>query len=182
LGARAPIKANVRFITATHRNLEEMVAEGTFRRDLYFRINIVTLNIPPLRERREDIPLLVDMALQRFNLAYNKKVRSVAPELLKVLLNHDFNGNVRELLNLLEQSVILCKGNEITMEHLPRGFMGGAAASQAENRRAGKIPSTEEIKAALANCGGNRIDAAKELGVERTTLWRWMKRLGLNDA
>jgi transcriptional regulator with PAS, ATPase and Fis domain len=90
LGARSPIKADVRFITATHRNLEEMVAEGTFRQDLYFRINIVTLNIPPLRDRREDIPLLVDMALQRFNLTYNKKVRSVSPEVLNCCLPTPF--------------------------------------------------------------------------------------------
>lgn len=180
LGARSPIKADVRFITATHRNLEEMVANGTFRQDLYFRINIVTLNIPPLRERLEDIPLLVDMALQRFNLAYNKKVRSVAPDVIKLLLHYSFPGNVRELLNLLEQSVILCKGNEITLEHLPRNFIeGNAGLAKTESRRSSRIPTAEEIRNVLAAYAGNRNEAAKELGVERTTLWRWMKRYGL---
>lgn len=181
LGARSPIKADVRFITATHRNLEEMVANGTFRQDLYFRINIVTLNIPPLRERREDIPLLVDMALQRFNLTYNKRVRSVAPDVIKLLLNHSFHGNVRELLNLLEQSVILCKGHEITLEHLPRSFIESSSVATMEPRRAGKIPTAEEINAVLTAHHGNRSEAARELGVERTTLWRWMKRYGISD-
>jgi len=182
LGARAPIKANVRFVTATHRNLEEMVANGTFRQDLYFRINIVTLNIPPLRERLEDIPLLVDMALQRFNLSYNKKVRNVAPDVLKLLLHHSFPGNVRELLNLLEQSVILCKGNEIQLEHLPRSFIENTVGATAtEPRRSGRLPTAEEISKVLAAHNGNRADAARELGVERTTLWRWMKRYGLSD-
>ena len=183
LGARSPMKADVRFITATHRNLEEMVANGTFRQDLYFRINIVTLNIPPLRERREDIPLLVDMALQRFNVTYNKKVRNVAPDVLKLLLNHSFQGNVRELLNLLEQSVILCKGNEIMLDHLPRNFVESASeAVPTEPRRSGRIPTVEEISAVLDANDGNRNEAAKELGVERTTLWRWMKRYGLKGA
>lgn len=181
LGARSSIKADVRFITATHRNLEEMVANGTFRQDLYFRINIVTLNIPPLRERREDIPLLVDMALQRFNLAYNKKVRTVAPDVLRLLLNHSFQGNVRELLNLLEQSVILCKGHEITLEHLPRSFIESSSVAVVEPRRTGRIPTAEEISSVLATHDGNRSEAARELGVERTTLWRWMKRYGLSD-
>ena len=182
LGARAPIKADVRFITATHRNLEDMVANGTFRQDLYFRINIVTLNIPPLRERLEDIPLLVDMALQRFNLAYNKKVRNVAPDVLKLLLHHSFPGNVRELLNLLEQSVILCKGSEIHMEHLPRSFIENTGVPTAsEPRRNGRLPTADEISKVLAAHNGNRSDAARELGVERTTLWRWMKRYGLSD-
>lgn len=182
LGARAPIKADVRFITATHRNLEEMVANGTFRQDLYFRINIVTLNIPPLRERLEDIPLLMDMALQRFNLSYNKKVRTIAPDVVKLLLHHSFPGNVRELLNLLEQSVILCKGNEIQLEHLPRSFIDNTAgAATTEPRRSGRIPAADKISRVLAAHNGNRSDAAQELGVERTTLWRWMKRYGLSD-
>lgn len=182
LGARSPIKADVRFITATHRNLEEMVAEGTFRQDLYFRINIVTLNIPPLRDRREDIPLLVDMALQRFNLTYNKKVRSVSPEVLKLLLTHSFPGNVRELLNLIEQSVILCRGTEITPDHLPTNFLGQTHEQAQSTRRSGKIPTAADLNALLNRYSGNRAEVARELNIDRTTLWRWMKRLGVKEA
>lgn len=182
LGARSPIKADVRFITATHRNLEEMVAEGTFRQDLYFRINIVTLNIPPLRDRREDIPLLVDMALQRFNLTYNKKVRSVSPEVLKLLLTHSFPGNVRELLNLIEQSVILCRGTEITPDHLPTNFLGQTHEQAQNTRRSGKIPTAADLNALLSRYSGNRAEVARELNIDRTTLWRWMKKLGVKEA
>jgi len=181
LGARSPMKADVRFITATHRNLEEMVAQGTFRRDLYFRINIVTLNIPPLRDRREDIPLLLDMALQRFNLTYNKNVRTMSPEVLKILLTHSFPGNVRELLNLIEQSVILCKGSEVTTDHLPAGFGAENQASERLPQRSSKVPSAKDLRAILDRHAWNRVEAAKELGVERTTLWRWMKRHGISD-
>jgi PAS domain S-box-containing protein len=182
LGARSPIKADVRFITATHRNLEEMVAEGTFRQDLFFRINIVTLHIPPLRDRREDIPLLVDMALQRFNQTYNKKVRSVAPEVLKLFLAHSFPGNVRELLNLIEQSVILCRGTEITLDHLPTSFLGQTQEQAQTVRRSGKMPTAGELQALLNRYSGNRIEVARELNIDRTTLWRWMKRLGVKEG
>lgn len=182
LGARSPIKADVRFITATHRNLEEMVAEGTFRQDLFFRINIVTLHIPPLRDRREDIPLLVDMALQRFNLTYNKKVRSVAPEVLKLFLTHSFPGNVRELLNLIEQSVILCRGTEITLDHLPTSFLGQTQEQAQSVRRSGKMPTAGELQSLLNRYSGNRIEVARELNIDRTTLWRWMKRLGVKEG
>ncbi len=182
LGARSPIKADVRFITATHRNLEEMVAEGTFRQDLYFRINIVTLNIPPLRDRREDIPLLVDMALQRFNLTYNKKVRAVSPEVLKLLLTHAFPGNVRELLNLIEQSVILCRGTEITLDHLPTSFLSQTQEQSPTTRRSGKIPTAGELQSLLQRYSGNRAEVARELNIDRTTLWRWMKRLGVKEV
>ena len=181
LGARTPIKADVRFITATHRNLEEMVAEGTFRQDLYFRINIVTLHIPPLRDRREDIPLLIDMALQRFNLTYNKKVRSISPEVLKLMLTHPFPGNVRELLNLIEQSVILCRGTEITLDHLPANFLNMTQDHSQGIRRSGKLPSAAELRSLLNRYDGNRSDVARELNIDRTTLWRWMKRLDVKE-
>lgn len=181
LGARTPIKADVRFITATHRNLEEMVAEGTFRQDLYFRINIVTLHIPPLRDRREDIPLLIDMALQRFNLTYNKKVRSISPEVLKLMLTHPFPGNVRELLNLIEQSVILCRGTEITLDHLPANFLNMSQDHSQSIRRSGKLPSAAELRSLLNRYDGNRSDVARELNIDRTTLWRWMKRLDVKE-
>jgi len=182
LGARTPITADVRFITATNRNLEKMVAEGTFRQDLFFRFNTVTLNIPPLRERREDIPLLLDMALKRFNLAYNKQISSIAPDVLKLLINHSFPGNVRELLNLAEQSVILCRGTEITLEHLPTNFLVKNPDQSNYPSRSSKRPSQAELNSLLSRYSGNRGEIARQLNVDRTTLWRWMKQLGITTS
>lgn len=182
LGAKSSTKADVRFITATHRNLEQMVEEGTFRRDLYFRINIVKLSIPPLRERKEDIPLLLEMALNKFNAAYGRKVQRVAPEVLKVLLSYEFPGNIRELLNLVEQAVILCKDKEITLDLLPKGF-GQPSRRPAERRkRSSKAPSPAVIADVLARFPGDRARAAQELNVDRSTLWRWIKSAGLSGV
>lgn len=182
LGAKNPMKADVRFITATHRNLAEMVEEGTFRRDLYFRINIVELNIPPLRERKEDIPLLLEIALKKFNLSYGKKVQRVSPEVLKLLLTHDFPGNVRELLNFIEQAVILCKGSEIGLDLLPKGFVQEPSGSEkVARRRSSKAPDVEILSEVISRHRGNRSGAAQELGVDRSTLWRWVKSAGITD-
>lgn len=185
LGAQHPVKADVRFITATHRNLEQMVANGTFRQDLYFRINIVTLNIPPLRERRDDIPILVDMAIERFNLSYNRHIRSVTAEVMKLLLQHPFPGNVRELLNLIEQAVIICHAHQIGLEHLPAGFTqsftqpDSSSCFSSHNSR--RMLTAEQLLDLLQQHQGNRNKIAHELGIDRTTLWRWLKRYGLKD-
>ncbi|NTV49964.1 MAG: sigma 54-interacting transcriptional regulator [Geobacteraceae bacterium] len=181
LGAKAPMKADVRFITATHRNLEEMVEAGTFRRDLYFRINIVQLNIPPLRERKEDIPLLLDMNLKKFNQAYSKNINCVSPEVLNLLLAYDFPGNVRELQNLVEQSVVLCKGGEITLDHMPTGFKHGISSNKGSRQRSSKAPEAEVLSDLIARHQGNRTEAAQELGVDRSTLWRWVRNAGLAE-
>lgn len=179
LGAKTPVTADVRFIAATHRDLEKMVEEGTFRRDLYFRINILTLSIPPLRERREDIPLLVEVALQKFNAAYRRKVSRLSPDVLRLLLNHDFTGNVRELLNILEQAVILCKGSEVGIEHLPKAFIQSAAKEPKRRTRSSNAPSEEVLSEVIARHRGDRAGAAEELGVDRSTLWRWLKNAGM---
>lgn len=193
LGARDQIKADVRFVAASHRNLEEMVRKGTFRQDLFFRINIVTLHIPPLRERRDDIPLLVDVALQRFNLAYGKRITTVAPDVMQRFFMHPFYGNVRELLNMLEQACILCRGHEITMEHMPVSFRledqaamslagsgGSSSGLAAAQQDLGKTKYSPELLAdLLERYQGNRNAVAQELGIDRTTLWRWMNRTGL---
>jgi PAS domain S-box-containing protein len=175
LGAKRPRKADTRFLAATHRDLEEMVKEGGFRRDLFFRLNVVTLKIPPLSERPEDVPLLLDLALDRFNRTYGKKIRGFSSEALAVFLNHNYSGNVRELLNLVERAVILCRNGTIGLEHLPAGF--APVLIPPSDKR---IPaSREDLFEVLQRYAGNRGLAARELGVNRTTLWRWMKRFGL---
>jgi transcriptional regulator with PAS, ATPase and Fis domain len=182
LGAKNPMKADVRFITATHRNLEEMVEEGTFRRDLYFRINIVKLTIPPLRERKEDIPLLLEIGLNKFNASYGKKVHRVSPDVLKLLLNYDFPGNVRELLNVIEQAVILCKGNEIGLDLMPKEYTGLAPKEKVSRRRTSKAPEASILYDVISRHKGDRAGAAQELGVDRSTLWRWAKSAGFDNV
>jgi transcriptional regulator with PAS, ATPase and Fis domain len=175
LGAKSPMKANVRFVAATHRNLDKMVAEGTFRRDLYFRINVIGFTIPSLKERREDIPLLVDMALDRFNLEYSKSVRGFSPAALRFLMEHEFPGNVRELLNIVEQSIIFCRNGEISVELLPESVRSGEVDNS--KRRRG-CPEEMELRSVLDRFEGNRNRTAHEFGVDRTTLWRWMRKYG----
>ena len=180
IGAKHPQKADVRFIAATHCDLEKMVDEGSFRRDLFFRINVVALKIPPLRERVEDIPLLLDMALERFNLRYNRRIRGFSPDALQILLRHTYPGNVRELLNIVEQTVILCHEGEIEAENLPPSLLylppsPGDTLTPPINEQVPQ-PTPELIREYLARFRGNKSRVARELGVDRTTLWRWMKK------
>lgn len=175
LGAKHPQKADVRFITATHRNIEDMVEEGSFRRDLYFRINVVSLQIPPLRQRKEDIPLLIEFALDKFNHKYGKRVRGFTPEAMQVMLEHDYPGNVRELLNIVEQVVILCHSTDIEVEHLPVNLVK-SESDMDQTTRSRKRPNKDTLLRVLEKYDGNRALAANEFGVDRTTLWRWMKR------
>lgn len=172
LGAKGARKADVRFIAATHRHLDKMVTAGTFRQDLYFRLNVVQLTIPALKERPEDIPLLLDMALDRFNTQYGKKICGFDAEALNLLLDHPYPGNVRELLNIVERAVILCRSEQITVDLLPTGL---AHHSTVNHRSANSRPDTDELQAMLARHAGNRTALARELGINRTTLWRWLK-------
>ena len=179
LGASHPQKADVRFVAATHSNLQDMVDEGRFRRDLFFRLNVVTLEIPPLRERREDIPLLVDIFLERCNREFSKKIQGVAPEVCRMFMAYDYPGNVRELLHLVEQSVILCRSHEVTVDTLPANFRQATAHKGHADYQRTRIPNKEILTEVLQRHNWRRNDAAVELGVDRTTLWRWMSRLGI---
>ncbi|MDD2852486.1 MAG: sigma 54-interacting transcriptional regulator [Desulfuromonadaceae bacterium] len=186
LGAKSPLTADVRFVTATHRDLEEMVAEGSFRRDLFFRINVVQFKIPALQERTEDIPLLIDMALDRFNGRYAKKIRGFSSEAINALLHHHYPGNVRELLNIVEQAVILCRDGEIGVDLLPHSVFSYDHGQDQEQEIWRSAPAAapqvnrETLEQLLVRHSGNRTQVARELGVDRTTLWRWMKKNGLD--
>jgi two-component system, NtrC family, response regulator HydG len=176
LGAKNPQRVNVRFVTATNCDLNARVNSGTFRRDLFFRINVVALQIPPLRQRPEDIPLLIDVFLERLNRTYGKKIQGISPRAAQTLYQHDFPGNVRELLNIMEQAVILCRSSEIDIEHLPDVFSMPDVSNHAPARGRRKSISAEDLNELLHQHGGNRTEVAGILGVDRTTLWRWMKR------
>ena len=179
LGATESVNADVRVITATNRDLDTMVEEGTFRRDLYYRINVVRLRIPPLRERREDIPLLIDHFISRFNRLRGRNVTGATAEVMSTLMGHDYPGNVRELENIIEHAFVLCRTGMIGMRHLPDNFRPPEGGKGQEDTAS--LPELEGhfILEALRRNGWNREQTARELGMHKTTLWRKVKRLGL---
>ncbi|MGB7033187.1 MAG: sigma 54-interacting transcriptional regulator, partial [Syntrophobacteria bacterium] len=186
LGSTKTERVDVRIITATNRNLMEMMHRREFREDLFFRINVIRLNIPPLRERREDIPLLIDHFMERINLKQSKQIKKVSPSALRILLNYDFPGNVRELENTIEHAMILTKGIEIQPRNLPsylrsKQIEPPAHAKISEEQDLAVLERVERdlIASALERNGGNTAATAKELGIHRTTLWRKMKRYHL---
>jgi transcriptional regulator with PAS, ATPase and Fis domain len=173
------VKADVRVVAASNRRLADLVKAGTFREDLYYRVNVVTLTLPPLRERREDIPLLTDHFIARFNRLREKDITGVSPEVLQILMSHEYPGNVRELENIIEHAFILCPGGLIQAGHLP-GHLRPAQPAPG----AGDIQNLRELEArflyeALREHQWNRLATAKALGIHKTTLWRKMKQLGI---
>jgi PAS domain S-box-containing protein len=185
LGGTASVKADVRVIAATNRDLPAMVKAGGFREDLYYRLNILEIKLPPLRERRTDIPLLVDHFIGIFNQRYDRSVAGISREALDALLTHDFPGNVRELENIVERAFIFCKEGEIQLSQLPDQL---AAADCADAARAltcfGSFEELEAhyLRAVLEETGGNKLEAARKLGIHKSTLFRKLKKLGIADA
>lgn len=186
LGATTTVKTDVRIVAATNKNLAEMVARGTFRDDLYYRLNVVKVVLPPLAHRREDIPLLVEHFLERFRVKTGKAIDGISAEVLAALMRHPFHGNIRELENLIEHAFILCHGRTIELEHLPQEFIAPPQRDEPAAARAAESPlqraEATAILEVLRKHGGNRRAAAAELGVHKTTLWRWMRRLGIAYA
>ena len=187
LGATKGERVNVRILAATNRDLEALVAEGTFRRDLFYRINVVRLQLPPLRARREDIPLLVERCIGRMNRLRGRAVAGLEPAALARLMAHDFPGNIRELENIIEHGFILCTGERIGLHHLPANLQAPAAATlpaptaEPPDLRAVRAASEEEaIRAALERTHYNRLAAARELGMHKSTLFRKLKKLNLD--
>ena len=185
LGSTKTEKVDVRIVAATNRDLMEMMYRREFREDLFFRLNVVRLAIPPLRERREDIPLLIDHSIARINLKQAKQIKKLSPSALKVLLDYDFPGNVRELENIIEHAIILTKGIVIQPRHLPSYLARKAKepntrANLTKKQDLSLLDNIERdlIAQALSRHGGNTAAAAKELRVHRSTLWRKMKRHG----
>lgn len=191
LGSVEPVTADVRVVAATHRDLDELVREGKFRDDLYYRINVVRLRLPPLRERREDIPLLIERFVARFNHVQGKDIVGVSEGTLSVLMGHDYPGNVRELENVIEHAFVLCRGGLIEPQHLPpalqerSGVLNRTGRSAAASRRRKSGLTLRELEAihiadALRRHDGNRAAAARELGINASTLFRKLRALGLD--
>jgi len=140
LGAAKPQIVNVRVVTATNKNLAELVTQGQFRSDLYYRIKVLEVHLPPLRDRKDDLPLLCDHFLRKYNVKYKKSILNLSDEAFEILANHDFPGNVRELENLIEHAFTFCSGNTIEKEHFPAEIRGGSRCSTqtTETQRAGR--------------------------------------------
>jgi PAS domain S-box-containing protein len=184
LGGIRTEKADVRIVTATNHDLEQLVKRGKFREDLFYRLNVIRMDIPPLRERPEDIPLLIEHFIHRFNRRMGKQVRGPSDKALKLLLNHPYPGNVRELQNILEHAMILCKGIEIQRAHLPGSLLRSQKAPTPvdPSLKGAEVLQQKEKEAiieVLRRHNGRLGDASKDLGVHRSTLWRKMKGLGI---
>ncbi|HSO08160.1 MAG TPA: sigma-54 dependent transcriptional regulator [Pelomicrobium sp.] len=187
LGSTQPVKVDVRFVAATNRDLQEAVSAGRFRQDLYFRLNVVSLRLPPLSERRGDVPLLAQHFLGRYAARMDKPVRGIAPAAMALLESYAYPGNVRELENIIERGVALATGERIEADQLPPELR--LSSLQLFRRKRGEAPTLQEvereyIRHVLKETNGNQTLAAQTLGIDRVSLWRKLKRyrLGGDDA
>jgi DNA-binding NtrC family response regulator len=182
VGGTEPVKVDVRLVAATNRDVQEAVRTGAFRQDLYFRLNVVSLRIPPLSARKDDIPLLSYFFLKKYASLMKKPVTEISDDVVSLLMNYDFPGNVRELENIIERGVALANGSTIELAHLPEDLK--ELSIKTFRKKEGKIPSLEEqeesyIKWVLSESGGNKTLAAQVLGIDRVSLWRKLKKYGL---
>ncbi|HIC3096883.1 TPA: sigma 54-interacting transcriptional regulator, partial [Salmonella enterica] len=171
VGSNQTISVDVRLIAATHRDLAEEVSAGRFRQDLYYRLNVVTIEMPALCQRREDIPLLAEHFLQRFAARNRKAVKGFTPQAMDLLIHYGWPGNIRELENAVERAVVLLTGEYITERELPLAI----AATPIKTEYSGEIQPLVEVEkevilAALEKTGGNKTEAARQLGITRKTL------------
>lgn len=182
LGSTEAVTADVRIIAATNRHLLDRVHEGAFREDLFYRINVVCLTLPPLRERMEDIPLLVEHFISRLNRLQGRDITGVTDDAMACLMSYRYPGNVRELENIIERAFILCRSGEIDKQHLPESLCGSSppAAGQQSSGSLRQIEATFLVSALDRN-GWNRLKTARDLGIHKTTLFRRMKKLGIDS-
>jgi two-component system response regulator HydG len=178
VGDHAPIPVNVRVITATNKDLHRLMALGRFREDLYYRIGVIPILLPPLRERREDIPLLVQAFIARARRQTRKPINGINEEALHSLISHDWPGNVRELINVIEYGFVLCPGGNIQSEHLPATFQQQPESPPPARQggRAARAPDERQrLIDAINEAGGKKSEAARLLGISRVTLWKLLK-------
>jgi len=181
LGSTSSESLKARIITATNKELEEIVRQGTFRKDLYYRINVVRLELPPLRKRKEDIPLLAESFIRRFNRLQNRDITGIDTQALSLLMAHDWPGNIRELENVIERAFIMCRSGKIGMEHLPPDFTGhdDKIDNGQDMKSARRSLEARAISEAIRHNNFNRQAAARELGIHKSTLFRKIKELGI---
>jgi len=185
LGSRQTHKVDVRIVSATNRDLDKLLKKSQFRQDLYYRLNVVQIKLPPLKERREDLPLLISHIVRKLNADREKPPPGISEEVMDILLNFDYPGNVRELENILEHALIICAGDIIKPEHLPV-VLKKQTVSPKDLVRFHSIPARdtddaerEKVIRMLDQYNGHRMKTAKALGIDRTTLWRKMNKYGI---
>lgn len=185
LGATTPVTVDIRLITATHRHLPLEVETGRFRHDLFFRLNVIGLQLPPLVERRDDIPLLAYYFLRKHSLRMGRDLNSISTPTMTALMEYAYPGNVRELENIIERGVALAQSHELTLQDLPNSLQKplNIADSATENPNLQTLAAREEhyIKQVLAHSEGNRSKTASILGIDRVSLWRKLKKYGLTE-
>jgi transcriptional regulator with PAS, ATPase and Fis domain len=178
VGSTTTQKVDVRVIAATNHDLKTAIRAGQFREDLYYRLNVVPIMIPPLRERRDDVPLLIRHFIEKFNGLMKKSIRDVSPDAMELLMEYSYPGNVRQLENIIEYAFVKCQGNKIEKGHLPSDLTGAKDDLVALALLSGSPLATLEkelIKKVLEQCQGNPQIAANRLGISRTTLWRKLR-------
>ena len=184
VGGTQPIAVDIRLVAATNKDLQKEVKDGRFRKDLFYRLNVISLHIPPLAERKDDIPLLVHHFLDQYARAQGKRIDGFSNEALETLTNYEFPGNVRELENIVERAVALCNGQSVSPKHLPQELETFSfKVSRHPNRRIPTLGENEReyIQWVLKNANGNKSAAAEDLGIDRVSLWRKLKRWGLTE-
>jgi len=183
LGATVTAKTNARIIAATNRTLSELVARGSFREDLFYRLNVVKIELPPLSRRREDIPLLVNHFIQKFNAIKAKEIKGISENALSTLMRYDFPGNIRQLENVIEYAFVLCRGDMIRTRHLAREILNDVKnlSDQEVKSPSSHLDAAEKkvIIDALHRHNANRGKTAAFLGIDKSTLWRKMKKYNI---
>lgn len=183
VGDHTPINVDVRVVSATNRDLEQLIREGSFREDLFFRINVFPLRCPPLRERLEDLPMIVQSFIRQNNIKTGKKIVGMTPETIEKMIAYTWPGNVRELRNAVEYAFVLCPSGGIGAHHLPPKI---ASIAQECIEPAVTQPNTtgnpkkDALIKALQQSGGNRSEAARILGVSRVTVWKQIKKFDID--
>jgi transcriptional regulator with PAS, ATPase and Fis domain len=178
LGATRSEQADVRIIVATNKDLAELTRRGAFREDLYYRINVVRIALPELKDRREDIPLLVAHFIRKLTARMGRQAVTISDEVMDVLMSYEFPGNIRELENIIERMLVVSTGDSITMRHLPRELVPADVGEDEYASFKEEITGSEKkmIQEVLNRYRGNRGLAARALNINRTTLWRKMQK------
>lgn len=182
VGDHRPVKIDVRIIAATHKDLQKLIAQGTFREDLYYRIGVIPIHLPPLRDRTSDIPPLVESFIKNIGERTEKPINGISRSALELLMEYSWPGNVRELINAIEYAFVLCPGELIQVKDLPSHLRPGTSPKTRGSKSVleeGNAAGRQRLIEALEKSGGNQTKAARILGVSRVTVWKWIKKYGI---